>query len=108
MFSASARESLLSFITEVIGAFGDEYQRSRCEAGLRLILTINSQRGFPCCVGSWDCEHWKWKIAPYYGQGNLKIEKRTIQLFPKHALNARVPHLTNCHLHPSEGRAQVL
>lgn len=45
----SERESFLSFIVEVIAAFGNEYIRSLYEADLRRILAINFRckfRGF--------------------------------------------------------------
>ena len=39
-------------------------------------------RGFPCCIGSWDCQHWCWKNCPvsWAGQFRDKEKKSTIVL----------------------------
>lgn len=79
---ASARESFYAFADEVVEVFGDEYLRAPTEVDLRRILGINAARGFPGCVGSWDCQHWAWKNCPvaWAGQFKGKEKKPTIVL----------------------------
>lgn len=82
MSASSARESFHGFIEEVIICFGDEYLRPPNEVDLKRILGINATRGFPGCVGSWDCQHWTWKNCPvaWAGQFKGKEKKPTIVL----------------------------
>lgn len=62
--ASSVREIFSSFTEEVVNVLGQEYLRHPTETDLKLILGINSQRVFPGCVGSCDCQHWPWKNCP--------------------------------------------
>lgn len=82
MSRTSIRQSFKFFVRETISVFSDEYLRAPNETDLRRILGINSQRGFPGCLGSWDCQHWEWKNCPvaWAGQFKGKEKKPTIVL----------------------------
>lgn len=82
MSRTSARESFHAFVREINSVFGEEYLRAPTEVDLQRILGINSERGFPGCVGSWDCQHWEWKNCPvaWAGQFKGKEKKPTIVL----------------------------
>lgn len=78
----TSRESFLAFVQEINAVFGDEYLRAPRESDLRRILAINDARGFPGCVGSWDCQHWVWQNCPvaWAGQFKGKEKKPTVVL----------------------------
>jgi Plant transposon protein len=79
---SSALESLRRFCNAVCDTFGEEYGRQPTENDLRRILAINEMRGFPGCLGSIDCQHWKWERCPvaFAGQFSGKEKKPTVVL----------------------------
>lgn len=58
---SSTRKIFVSFLDQVISVYVEEYLRHPSESDLRSILSINSARGFPGCIGCRDCQHWEWK-----------------------------------------------
>lgn len=82
MSASSSRETFICFVEEIVARFGQEYLRQPNEEDLRRILSINSDRGFPGCLGSWDCQHWQWKNCPvaWAGQFRGKEKKPTVVL----------------------------
>lgn len=79
---STTRKAFFSFIDLMKEEFGSEYLRVPNKADLQRILAINQRRGFPGCVGSWDCRHWQWKNCPiaWAGQFKGKEKKSTIVL----------------------------
>lgn len=45
-------------------------------------MAINEERGFPGCLGSWDCNLWEWKncAVAWAGQFKGKEKKPTVVL----------------------------
>lgn len=79
---STTRRAFLSFINIVKEKFGPGYLRKPKKEDLVRILAINDSRGFPGCMGSWDCQHWSWKNCPiaWVGQHKGKESKPTIVL----------------------------
>jgi hypothetical protein len=79
---SSALDSLRCFCQAVCDVFGEEYGRQPTESDLRRILSINEMRGFPGCLGSIDCQNWKWERCPiaFAGQFSGKEKKPTVVL----------------------------
>ena len=75
-------ESLFDFADQMTSFFGTECLRCPNESDLRRILAINASRGFPGCVGSWDCQHCVWDKCPiaWAGQFKGKEKKPTVVL----------------------------
>lgn len=69
---STALESLTWFCKEVHTCFFDEYCRQPTQANIDRILQVNTQRGFPGCIGSLDCMHWRWKNCPAAWAGQFK------------------------------------
>lgn len=82
MSEASSMLSFKNFVKDIVRMYGAEYLRSPNESDLRRILSINAARGFPGCLGSWDCQHWEWKNCPvgWAGQFKGKEKKPTVVL----------------------------
>lgn len=76
MSENSARESFYSFLDGITDVFGPEYLRHPNEEDLKRILSINAGRGFPGCLGSWDCQHWPWKNCPVAWAGQFKGKEK--------------------------------
>jgi hypothetical protein len=78
----SALMSLRRFCLAICEEFGPEYGRQPTEQDMRRILAVNSLRGFPGCLGSIDCQHWKWERCPvaFAGQFLGKEKKPTVIL----------------------------
>ena len=53
-----AVHKLIDFVVEEYAA---SYIRAPSDARLRVILYRNKARGMPCCIGSIDCSHWRWR-----------------------------------------------
>lgn len=79
---STALESLTRFCRAVHHCFSEEYRRQPTQADIDRILEINTKRGFPGCIGSLDCMHWRWKNCPtaWAGQFKGKEEGPTIIL----------------------------
>lgn len=79
---SEARNSFISYISIMPELFEATYLRCPTTSDLKRILAINDRRGFPGCVGSWDCQHWQWKNCPVQlaGQCKGKEKKPTIVL----------------------------
>lgn len=77
-----ALNSFKSFIKLMPQLFGEVYLRCPLESDLTRILSINEVRVFTGCVGSWDCQYWKWKKLPValVGQFKGRSGKRIIVL----------------------------
>lgn len=76
MSACSAKLTFEDFIHHVCEVFGPEYLRHPNEQDLRRILAMNSARGFPGCLGSWDCQHWTWKNCPVAWAGQYKGKEK--------------------------------
>lgn len=76
MSRSSAAESFHAFTKVIIDVYVAEYLRRPTEADLRHILAINSSRGFPGCLGFWDCQHWTWKNCPIALAGHFKGKEK--------------------------------
>lgn len=82
MSEAPVQRSFHVFVEENFNVFGTEYMRAPNETDLRRIISINEGRGFPDCVGSWDCQNWTWENCPvaWAGQFKGKEKKPTVVL----------------------------
>lgn len=54
--ATTIRELFLEFIKEIKVSFSCDYLQYNNEEELKKIIAINSGRGFPGLLGSWDCE----------------------------------------------------
>jgi Plant transposon protein len=62
-----------SFCKLIIQEFGAEYlNRSPTESEKAAINQVMTARGFPGCLGSWDCKHFVWKNCPMRLAGQHK------------------------------------
>lgn len=69
---STALESLNRFCQAVHACFSDQYRRQPTQADIDHILELNTKRGFPGCIGSLDCMHWRWKNCPTAWAGQFK------------------------------------
>jgi hypothetical protein len=68
--------SLAMFCRAVCELFGVEYGRQPTKDDLHRILKINANRGFPGCVGSFDCQHWSWEACPFQFADQFKGKEK--------------------------------
>jgi Plant transposon protein len=74
-----------SFCKVMIEQFGGQYL-NRCpnENERKNISDVMATRGFPGCIGSWDCKHFNWKNCPSrlagQHQGHAEGGKKTLIL----------------------------
>jgi hypothetical protein len=61
-------ESVRRFAKVVIRVFGPEYLRAPNEEDTKKLMASSEKRGWPGMLGSIDCMHWNWKIAPRHGK----------------------------------------
>jgi Plant transposon protein len=62
-----------SFCKLIIQEFGAEYlNRTPTESEKSAINKVMTARGFPGCLGSWDCKHFVWKNCPMRLAGQHK------------------------------------
>lgn len=82
MSESSVKLTFEAFLTAICELFESTYLRRPNEDDLRRILAINASRGFPGCLGSWDCQHWHWKNCPvaWAGQFTGKEKDPTVVL----------------------------
>lgn len=73
----SALISLKEFSKSVVAAFGGEYLRAPTESDLRRIMAINAARGFPGCIGSIDCQHYRWRSCPKAWAGQFQGKEKS-------------------------------
>jgi len=76
---STARQALNHFCQAVIEVFGEQYLRAPNEADVARLLQEGQNRGFPGMLGSIDCMHWEWGIAPQCGRFSSRAEE-SIQL----------------------------
>lgn len=82
MFRSSVCRIFNLFSDEFVTLFGEKYLRAPTSFDQRCILAISAVHGFPGCIGSWECQHWKWKNCPVARLGHFKgrEKKPTIEL----------------------------
>lgn len=73
---------LKEFCATIVDLYGEEYLRQPTEQDIQRLLKENEDRGFPGCLGSVDCMHWKWKNCPraWAGQFSGKEKEPTLVL----------------------------
>jgi hypothetical protein len=69
-------ESFKRFNRAIIEMYGEKYLRKPTEEELMRIAESNAARGFPGCIGSIDCMHWRWKNCPKALAGQFKGYKK--------------------------------
>lgn len=89
-------ESLKQYCETLVKEFGDQYLRPLEGSCLTSILEENESRGFPGCIGSIDCMHWKWKNCPteWHGQYTGKEKKPTVVLEAVATKDLRIWHFS--------------
>lgn len=71
-------ESVLASVTKdfcklIIEKFGQQYlNRTPTVEERKAISSVMTQKGFPGCLGSWDCKHFNWKNCPMRLAGQHK------------------------------------
>ena len=71
-----------SFIELIVNNYESTYPRAPKDEKSTGILAFNKEWGFPGCIGSLECSHWKWHGCPKSATGQHKgrSDKRTIVL----------------------------
>jgi Plant transposon protein len=82
---SSLRVIVREFCALMVKEFGSQYlNRSPTHAERKTILKVMSAKGFPGCLGSWDCKHFVWDRCPMRLAGQHKGhhdgEKKTLIL----------------------------
>jgi Plant transposon protein len=73
MSETSTREICQAFTKLVVREFGSEYlNRYPTPAERKNISSVMATKGFPGCLGSWDCKHFVWKNCPSRQSGQHK------------------------------------
>ena len=76
MAESTAMESLKRFCLSIDRIYGKTALRSPSKTDIDRILDENLRRGFPGCLGSLDCMHWRWKNWPAAWQGQFTSGKK--------------------------------
>jgi hypothetical protein len=76
MGDSTIQESFKRFNRAIIDLYGKEYLRKPSESEAAEISERNRSRGFPGCLGSIDCMHWRWLNCPKALAGQFKGYKK--------------------------------
>ena len=64
------KDYVRDFCQLIIQEYGDQYlNRSPTAEERAAISNVMTMKGFPGCIGSWDCKHFVWKNCPVRLQG---------------------------------------
>lgn len=77
MSEDSTLHSMKSFSELIVRLFENEYLREPNEDDLKRIISLNTARGFPGCLGSIDCQHWAWKNCPLAWAGQFRGKEKS-------------------------------
>eukprot|EP00475_Leptophrys_vorax_P026238 TRINITY_DN3691_c0_g1_i11.p2 TRINITY_DN3691_c0_g1~~TRINITY_DN3691_c0_g1_i11.p2 ORF type:complete len:217 (+),score=46.47 TRINITY_DN3691_c0_g1_i11:328-978(+) len=69
-------ESFKQFNQAVISLYGQKYLRPPSDDEAQRLSDQNAERGFPGCIGSIDCMHWRWLNCPKALAGQFKGYKK--------------------------------
>ena len=73
MGEQTVKDTVQAFCRIVIDEFGEQYlNRSPTPEERATINREMERKGFPGCIGSWDCKHFVWKNCPMRLQGQYK------------------------------------
>jgi hypothetical protein len=64
------------FVVAIVHIFGSTYLRAPNAEDTARLLEFNSNRGFPCMLGSVNCMHWSWTNCPASWHGQFKGYKK--------------------------------
>lgn len=76
MGASTALESLKTFCSDIDLLYSKEALRNPTEEDLKALLHESNKQGWPGCLGSIDCMHWKWKNCPVAWHGQFKGKKK--------------------------------
>ena len=74
----TALECLKRFCRSIDRIYCQTALRSPTKADIDQLLEENLQRGFPGCLRSLDCMHWRWKNCPSAWQGQFSSGKEEV------------------------------
>ena len=82
MSSSTISSCLHRFCTAMVSIFFDKIVRYPTDAEAQAECNVNADRGFPGCIGSIDCQNWRWGLCPvsHHGHYTGKDKKPTVKL----------------------------